>query len=77
MLIFTIYFQHEDYSPFFLINDICLIHLATPADTTDEFVEIVALAPSDAPDFVGFDCYIIGWGTIEVLPDGKFVLLHC
>ena len=65
------FFQHERYSPFFLLNDIALIHLATPADVSDEFISTVALAPSDSGDFVGDECYIIGWGTIEVNPDGK------
>ena len=63
--------QHENYSPFFLWNDIALIHLATPVDVTgDEFVSTVALAPTDSEDYVGFNCYMIGWGTIQVLPDG-------
>ena len=40
------------------------MRLSTPADTSDEFIGTIRLAEEDEGDFVGYECYITGWGAV-------------
>jgi len=55
---------NENYSPWDLTNDICLLYLEEPAEFNDN-VGAIGLPESMQEYPEGTDCTVIGWGTTE------------
>ena len=46
-------------------NDVALLFVDGEIDSDGTTVDFVALAQTDAEDFVGNDCEMVGWGWTE------------
>ena len=40
----------------------------------DEIYQTILYSFIDAPDYVGYECYITGWGTVFVTSNGRYIL---
>ena len=66
---------HDDYDPYSLHSDICILELDGVADTSSPFIGTIDL-PSAGEEYpVGEECVVCGWGTTSEDGDHPTVLM--
>ncbi|XP_070491026.1 brachyurin-like [Chironomus tepperi] len=64
---------HPEYNRVNVLNDIATIIVPTPF-VPDAFVQVIRIAPANAPSFVGFTAQSTGWGRVADGQTGSDVL---
>ena len=61
---------HDDYDPWTITNDICLLHLEEEADLSSPNIGAILLPPADQDIPEGTMCTVSGWGATSWPPHG-------